>query len=107
MPVLQPSTVTAQQLADYCGSSLNADVERSLGVAEVLVADAFAEAYKTVPEAVHNQVVLEVGFALLKRSDSPSGGSQGVEYGTGQAVQGPKDPMTQVWPIIRRYVLPF
>ena len=97
--------VTAQELADYCGSALNADVQRSLSVAQALVTDAFEQAFRPVPEAVERQVVLEVGQAVHKRGDSPSGSSQSIDYGTGMAVQGAKDPMTQVWPIIRKYVL--
>ena len=108
MPIIiEDSTITAQQLADYCGSDVSADVNRALALAKVMVADTFSAAYRAVPEAVVNQVVLEVGAAIRERSDSPSGGAQGVDYGTGQAVRTAKDPFAQCWPIVRRYVMPF
>jgi hypothetical protein len=95
--------VTVQQLADYCGAAVNSDVERALAVAIELVDDALEGAYKTVPDSVMAQLLLEVGYAVRKRSTSPSGGGDGVGYGTGQPVQGPKDPLATVWHIIRRY----
>lgn len=100
-------TVTPQELADYAGTDLDDDIERSCSVASLLVLDTFSNAYRTVSDEVIRQVTLEVGKALYKRRDETSGNSQSVEFGTGAAVQGPKDPFTQVWPLVRRYVLPF
>lgn len=99
-------TITSSELADYCGADNDSDILRSLVVAEALVSDTFSQAWREVPEEVIRQVTLEVGKALYKRRDETSGNGQSVEFGTGAAVQGPKDPFAQVWPIVRRYVLP-
>lgn len=86
----------------------NTDVsERAFDAASAMINEALVGAYREVPEIVKDQLILEVAHTLYKRKDSPGAASQGVEYGTGQPVMGPRDPLQQVMPTIRRYVLPF
>lgn len=111
--------VTESDLARYVGldlSDLADDVDRE--AEEARVSSALAEAvtdvdlalertFRPVPESKIDRLVLEVGHAYYKRNDSPTGSSQGVDFSSGQPVAGPRDPLAQVWPILRRYTLPF
>lgn len=82
-------------------------IEAALETATDLVDDTLSGAYKAVPVAVYDRLVLEVGHEILRRQDSPTGASTYADFSTGQPVQGPRDPLARVWPIVRRYVLPF
>lgn len=110
--------VTIEDLLEYVGVSQdelrNEDwatefqkAEDAFAVSVIEVDDVLSKAYRPVPATVRDRLVLEVGFAYFKRADSPTGASQGVDYSSGQPVMGPKDPLQLVWPIVRRYVLPF
>lgn len=99
-------TVTAEQLRLYVGAkeSEAAEVAEDLAVAETLLGDVLADAWRPVPDEIRDRLVLEVGHELVKRRDSPTGASQYADFSTGQPVAAPRDPLTTVWPIIRRYV---
>ena len=112
-------TVSVDDLASFIGVNLNgteteADhraeesrISSALASAEIEIELALERAFRPVPTEVRDRLVLEVGHAYYRRSDSPTGSSQGVDFGTGQPVPGPRDPLAQVWPIVRRYTLPF
>lgn len=94
-------------LPEVDGGAESARVDSAFSSAVLGVDQALSRVFRPVPEEVRDRLVLEVGHAYYKRSDSPTGSSQGVDFSTGQAVLGPRDPLAQVWPIIRRYTLPF
>jgi hypothetical protein len=100
--------VTSAQLATYIGADATDEaVQSALTVAVVLVEDVLIEAFRPVPTIVRDRLVLEVGHEVYKRKDSVSGSSQFADYSSGQPVAGPRDPLTRVWPVLRRYVLSF
>lgn len=77
-------------------------------VASILTTKAFATATGPVPQEVLDRVALEVGAELYKRKDAPSGTSQFATFDGGSVpVRGPRDPLSQVRPIINAYVVPF
>lgn len=98
--------VTAEDFVSWASISNNDAAQRAFDTAVALVDEKLVNAYRPVPEAVQDQCVLEVAHNIYKRKDSPSGSSQGIEFGTGQAVMGPRDPLTTIWPTLRKYVLP-
>lgn len=102
-------TVTVEQLRTYIGapSSEDAEIGEDLAAAEAMVTDVLQDAFRPVPESIRDRLVKEVGHELYRRRDSPTGSSQFADFTTGQPVRGPRDPLTQVWPTIRRYVAPF
>lgn len=97
--------ITVAEFALYVGADTSDSIGESFDVAVTLVDDVLSSAYRAVPDDVRDRLVLEVGHALLKRKDSPGGSSQGVDFSSGMPVQGPRDPLSQSMPIIRRYVL--
>lgn len=98
--------VTTEQLRDYIGAKSDEDtvIADDLAEAVAMIDDVLTEAWRPVPETVRDRLVKEVGHELYRRRDSPTGASQYADFSTGQPVRGPRDPLTQVWPIIRRYV---
>ena len=75
----------------------------------VLMIDlATIKAFRPIPPAIKDRLYLEVGNELFNRKNAPSGGSQFAVFDGGtQPVRGPRDPMSQVRPIIRQYVVCF
>lgn len=111
-------TVTAAQLATFVGLDLDAldtadreaeeaRVSSALAAAIIDLDIVLAKAFRPVPPATRTRLELEVGHAYYKRQDSPSGNSQSVDFSSGLPVAGPRDPLAQVMPIIRRFILPF
>lgn len=103
--------VTVEDLCVYVGiTNPNADqtanLERSLAVAESLSETYFANAFREIPEAVRDQVVLDGASAVLKRKDSVSGAAQ-YAFENGAPIFDAKDVLSKSMPLIRRYVLPF
>lgn len=100
--------VTVEEFAEYVGlEPTDPRLSPSLTTAVDLLSDVLGWSSVAIPESVRGQITLEVAHEIYKRADSTSGGSASVDYGTGQAVLGPRDPLTRVWPMIRRYVMPF
>lgn len=101
--------VTAEQLRVYIGAKENEldAVTLDLARAEGEITRALERAWRQPTEAERDGLVLEVGHELFKRRDSPSGSSQYADYSTGQPVAGPRDPLTPVWPMLRRFVTSF
>lgn len=103
--------ITQEQLAQYIGvEATDPDysvVEDCLGSATTVLDDVLSEAYREPPTDLVDQWTKEVGMEFWKRRDSVSGSSQYADYDTGAPVRGPRDPLTRVWPSIRRYVVPF
>lgn len=105
--------VSLEQFKSFCGvkdqnadskvPALTAALETSIDLLDAVLSNA----YREIPESVRDRLVLEVGQEFYKRQDSPTGNSQTVDFSTGQPVAGPRDPLARVWPIVRRYVLPF
>lgn len=98
-------------LKDYVGSKdSNKDsfIETCYNTAVVLVDDALETAWREVPETVLSMLYLEVGSELFKRKDAPSGTSMYAQFDGGSVpLRGPRDPLSQVRPIINRYVVAF
>lgn len=106
------TTVTVETLANALG--LDGDggdqaerVAKALASTADLVDPIFAQAFKDVPESVVDEVYLEVGMEMFKRTDAPGGQSQYVTPENGNVVRGPRDPLNRSYPIIHRYVMPF
>ncbi|MGD7734132.1 hypothetical protein ACQCX5_14410 [Propionibacteriaceae bacterium G57] len=97
--------VTAETLATYIGTTPgDPHVAPALAEAQAILNDVLATPWRPIPADVLDQVTHEVAHEIYRRRDSPSGASQFAEFGTGQAVRAPRDPLAQSWPIIRRYV---
>ena len=107
--------VTGAQLGTYAKATKTdaAELDRTAALAVAMLnskidgADGTpgGQLYCDMPDTIYTQIVLEVGAELLKRRDSPSGSSQFADLSTGAPVRGPRDPFSQVWPILRNYVL--
>lgn len=109
--IFPPTTITADVLADFIrvgpqGAGPGRELERLLADAMAEVQNVMAEAFKAADSAFLDRCYLEVGRELYKRTDEPSGSSQFADFSTGQPVRGPRDPLQQLWPDLRRYVLP-
>lgn len=77
-------------------------------VASLLVNGAIGAAFRPVPQELVDRMVLEVGHELYNRKNAPSGGSQFATYDGGTLpVRGPRDPLSQIRPILASYVVPF
>jgi len=107
--------VSVGDLATYLGlgdlDEINDPTEwgqlsRALSMATALVDDALTNAFREVPEIMRDQMILEVGHAYFKRSDSISGTSQFAFEG-GTTVFEPKEALSKIMPLLRRYVSPF
>lgn len=80
---------------DYIATCLN----EALGLVGKFVGNAL------VPEAILDRAVLETAAALYHRKNTQNGL---VGYtGEGQPIYSAKDPMNTVYPLLRKYVLPF
>ena len=105
------TTVDWNNLKDYIGveTSDNDEFIQSCWVlASILITKAFAAATVPVPQEVLDRCALEVGAELYRRKDAPSGTSQFATFEGGSVpVRGPRDPLSQVRPIINAYVVPF
>ena len=94
-------------------------IEECFDVAVLMVNQAFSKAFRpvvivddvptvVVPPKVLERCYLEVGNELFNRKNAPSGGTQFAVFDGGtQPVRGPRDPMRQIRPIIRQYVVSF
>lgn len=101
--------VTAEEARVYIGAAADEidAVTADLAEAVAEIDGRLAEAWRPCPEPTRDRMVREVAHELFKRRDSPTGASQYADFGTGQPVSGPRDPLTRVWPTLRRYVSPF
>ena len=98
-------------LKQYIGSE-DADedsyIQSCYDEAVVLVDDALTNAFRLVPEVIRNRWYLEVGNHLYNRKNSLSGTSQFATFeGGATPVRSPRDPLAEIRPMIRRYVVPF
>lgn len=95
--------VTVADLAAFLNADETEDavaLTRALAVSVALLAPVLATAYREVPDAVEDEVTLEVAQAVFKRNQTPSG-----QFATSEGVVNvPRDPMAFAWPILRRYV---
>lgn len=103
---------TAADLRAYlkAGAGVSdADLTAVLTVAGQLIADETATTRATVPPELLARCVLEVAAEMYRRRDSSTGQSQYASFAEGgtQPVRGSRDPLTQVRPILRRFVVPF
>lgn len=99
--------VVLADFVSWANVSNNTSAAQAFDAASAMIAEISLEAYKEIPEVEQDRWILELAHTLYKRKDSPGAASQGVEFGTGQPVMGPRDPLTQLWPSIGRYVLQF
>ena len=97
-------------LKSYIGSEdVNEDtyIQECWNEAVLMIDLALIKAFRPVPVAIKDRMYKEVGSELYNRKNAPSGGSQFATFDGGtQPVRGPRDPMSQVRPMIRQYVCP-
>jgi hypothetical protein len=105
-------SLTFADLASYMGLEVGSDgydsvqLDRSLNSSYSLIEDVLRNCYVTrpMPQALFEQAVLEVAHEIHKRKNSPTGQDQFVQYnGGGAPTRGPRDPLTQVYPLLQRY----
>lgn len=99
-------------LADYVGAEPNGDYEQlliaALGEAVAMVDEWVGAA--TVPVTIRDWAVKETASDLFYRRNAPGGvvNQQFTSLGdTGDSVRIRRDPMAGVYPVLRRYVLPW
>lgn len=98
--------MTWEDLRDYIGAmdSDQQELTRCLAVAKALIDEFIEGAYKEVPEEIYNQCHLDVATSVWSRKSQPNG-QFAVPDGP-VPVRAPNEPLQQVMPILRRYVLP-
>lgn len=106
-PLPTESRPTAEQVAGAIGANTGDKVNRALASAIAEVDQALERRWRTPSGAEYRDMIIEVANEEYRRLDSPSGSSQYAEFTTGQPVRAPRDPLTQTWPKLRRYVAPF
>lgn len=98
--------VTVEQAADYIGADAVRDVDavtRALGVAEALVTQALAGAWRPMPDVVRDECVLRTAYSIFKQGGTNEGGLFNGADGT--AVPGqPNDPLRKSRDLISHYV---
>lgn len=83
-------------------------IEGCFNHAVELLTLATADTFRPVPQGIMDRMVLEVGNELYNRKNAPSGQSQFATYEGGSLpVRGPRDPLSQVRPILAMFVVPF
>lgn len=101
-------TVSVQQVSDYVGAEPTEvnDVARCLNAAVVLISAYIGST--VIPTDILDQCTLDVAFNLYMRQTSVSGSPSQMTFdapGMGNLV--PRDPLTIVYPLLNRYVMPF
>lgn len=93
-------TATVEQLALYTGAgpSDSAYVSECLTEALALVSRFVGSA--TVPEAVIDRAVIEVGSELFHRRQAPNGIAQFATADGSSAIRVARDPMVSAYPIL-------
>lgn len=97
-----------ERLADYIGTDLSDDaarLEETLAVAVGLADDAFANAYKEVPDWAYQEVVLNAGKNVWNRRNNASGGGL-IPVGDFTPQIQANDPLQKSKSIIGKFVLP-
>lgn len=97
------TTDGAAALLAYVGAS---DADMAFATAKHAEALALVTAYvgsATVPPAVLDQAVLEVGSKLWARKSAPQGAAQYDTLGSAPAMT-PRDPLVTVYPTLARFI---
>lgn len=97
--------INVEDFADYIGADIeehSVALTRALSVASTLVALELVNQYRVMEEDVKDQVVLDVAYAVYRRADNNAGTGQ---YEDTSAIRTPNDPLQQVRPILRKYVM--
>lgn len=90
------------------GEDDNEIIEQCFDDAVTLLGTATSSAFRPIPAGVMDRMILEVGHELYNRKNTPSGSSMFTGYDGGAVpVRAPRDPLSQVRPIIAMYVVPF
>lgn len=106
-------TVTPEVFASYLGVSADYEdydgprVERAIASSYALLDALLAgcSPLRPVPGAIYEQAALEAAQAIYKRQDTTSGTDPSVVYqGGGAPTRAPRDPLTLVYPLVRRYI---
>lgn len=98
--------VTVETLSEYAGADLLRDSDsltRALAVAVALVDSAFESAWRPVPEAIRDEVVLRTAFNIFKQGGTDTGNSFVSAEGNGLPGVA-NDPLQKSWPLIKRYI---
>lgn len=104
--------VTKAQLAAYIGAAdqdgtispeNDAELTRVSVLANALVDQTFAKAWRPVPDAVKDQVFLDTATNLYRRGATGDGGNMLAADGT-PVVGVANDPLRKSWDLIKRYI---
>jgi hypothetical protein len=97
--------MTWEDLKSYVGATdSDDDYVESCWDESVYLVNNFADA-DVVPEKLMDRAYLECGSELYHRRSAPNGIAQFTSY-DGSPVRIARDPMTPVYALLRRYVLP-
>lgn len=101
--------VTLGDLKGYINSPTADDVflQSCLDQAEELVTG-YVGATPSVPNLILDRATLEVAAEMYHRKNMVSGSSQFTSFDGGPTpVRGPRDPLTMVYPMLNRWMVPF
>lgn len=101
------ATPQAEALIAYVGGIVGTDgalAESAYEQASALVAEYVGtDALATIPAAILDGAILEVGSKLWARRNAPMGTIQ-VDTIDGTPIPTPRDPMTTVYPVLDRFL---
>lgn len=100
------TTIDAAKLAARIGTKDQAEAQRCLDLAIAELDRATAEAFRTIPAATMDEMVLSVGQAAFdRRRTASNGGGQLAVDGSQQLPRTPRDPLASVRSILAQYVV--
>lgn len=103
-------TVSDEQLAERLGVNLAKEgvaleVARVRAVSTTLLTSALAQAFREVPEDIHDECLLSVAKAVHDRKRTTNGVA-GTTMDGAVPVRSPRDPLASIRPILAGYVVP-
>lgn len=107
MALTPATTIDAAKLAVRVGGKpTDPEVQRCLDLAVAELDRATVAAFRAIPQATMDELVLSVGQAMWdRRKTSSQGGGQITVEGTQQLPRTPRDPLASVRSILAQYVV--
>lgn len=85
----------------------DASIKSAYNNAVIMIDTAIADPFRPVPESVREMMIMEVGATIYRRKNAPGNGQAQQYDGDVTPVRTPRDPLFEVLPILRRYVVAF
>lgn len=100
--------VTESQFAAYIGAARSDETDRALQVAHELLTPKISGASREIPEAVQDQMILDVAADVRGRTGAHAGRGQfATPPGTNPQPARGHDPLARVRSTLSQYVVPF